>query len=115
MKEERYDFNVRPTSYWGDERESRMRIHRIKGEDRRTSAEAVLRKGEPHALASEEFDETLPDDLRELRGRVHPGLMSGEYLPDFEGDEVEIARVILASATGDVISIRARHHDGRIQ
>ena len=34
--------------------------------------------------------------------------MSGEYLPDFDGDEVEIARVTLASVTGDVISIRAR-------
>jgi hypothetical protein len=40
--------------------------------------------------------------------------MSGEYLPDFEGDEVEIARVTLASATGDIISIRGRHEGGRI-
>jgi hypothetical protein len=41
--------------------------------------------------------------------------MSGEYLPDFEGDEVEIARVTLASTTGDVISIRARRQGGRIR
>jgi hypothetical protein len=40
--------------------------------------------------------------------------MSGEYLPDFEGDEVEIARVTLASVMGDVISIRARCHGARI-
>jgi hypothetical protein len=39
--------------------------------------------------------------------------MSGEYLPDFQEDEVEIARVTLASVTGDVISIRARH-DGTL-
>jgi hypothetical protein len=40
--------------------------------------------------------------------------MSGEYLPDFEGDEVEIARVTLASVMGDVISIRARRQGARI-
>jgi hypothetical protein len=91
-----------------------MRLHRIKGEDRRAGAEAALRGGEPYELIREEFDETLPDDVRQFRGRVHPGLMSGEYLPDFEGDEVEIARVVVVSATGDVISIRARHQGGRI-
>ena len=40
--------------------------------------------------------------------------MSGEYLPDFEGDEVEIARVTLASVTGDVVSIRARRQEFRV-
>jgi hypothetical protein len=40
--------------------------------------------------------------------------MGGEYLPDFEGDEIEIARVMLASVTGDVISIRARRENALI-
>jgi hypothetical protein len=41
--------------------------------------------------------------------------MSGEYLPDYDGDELEIARVTLASVTGDVISIRARRHGDLIR
>jgi hypothetical protein len=61
------------------------------------------------SLEGSEFDESLSNGAREFRGRVHPSLMSGEYLPDYEGDEVEIARVALASVMGDVISIRARH------
>jgi hypothetical protein len=40
--------------------------------------------------------------------------MGGEYLPDFTGNEVEIARVSLASVTADVISVRARFEDRRV-
>jgi hypothetical protein len=34
--------------------------------------------------------------------------MGGEYLPDYEQGEVEIARLVLASTTQDVYSVRAR-------
>ncbi len=40
--------------------------------------------------------------------------MSGEYLPDLEEGEIEIARVTLDSVTGDVISIRARRTPEKI-
>jgi hypothetical protein len=108
VTEQPLNLDVRPTSYWSSSDDPRARIHRVKGEDRRTSAEALLRDGEAQELASPEFDESLSEDAREFRGSIHPSLMSGEYLPDFEGDEVEIARVTLASVMGDVISIRAR-------
>jgi hypothetical protein len=114
VTEQPFNLDVRPTSYWGSWDDARVRIHRVKGEDRRTSAETLLRDGEAQELASPEFDESLSEDAREFRGSIHPSFMSGEYLPDFEGDEVEIARVTLASVMGDVISIRARHHDARI-
>jgi hypothetical protein len=108
-----FNFDVRPTSYWGPEDDPRLRVHRVKGQDRRNLAETLLLSGEAADLVSPEFDESLPERDREFRGSVHPRLMSGEYLPDFEGDEVEIARVTLASVTGDVISIRARR-DGNV-
>jgi hypothetical protein len=44
---------------------------------------------------------TLRDDI--------PYDLNEEFLPAYEGDEVEIARMSLCSTTGDVISIRARH------
>jgi hypothetical protein len=115
VTQQQFNFDVRPTSYWGDSEDPRVRIHRVKGHDRRTSAETLLRDGTTHELASSEFDESLSNDARQFRGSVHPSLMSGEYLPDYEGDEVEIARVTLASVTGDVISIRARHHGALIR
>ena len=34
--------------------------------------------------------------------------MGGEYLPSFSGEEIEIARIVLASVTQDVYSIRAK-------
>ncbi len=39
----------------------------------------------------------------------------GEYLPDLLPREVEIARIVLQSATGDVVSVRARRSDGVIE
>jgi hypothetical protein len=41
--------------------------------------------------------------------------MGGEYLPPFRKDEVEIARISLASVTGDQISVRARRVRDRIR
>jgi len=39
---------------------------------------------------------------------MHPRYMGGEYLPDQEEGEVEIARIEIASTTGDVTSVYAR-------
>jgi hypothetical protein len=43
--------------------------------------------------------------------------MGGEYLPEYLPGEVEIARIVFASVTRDVVSIRARRRRGgtRIQ
>ena len=41
-------------------------------------------------------------------------MMGGEYLPADLEDEIEVARIELASTTGDVIQLRARPSDGRI-
>ena len=115
MSAEQLNLRYRPTSYWADEESPRSRIHRIKGEDRRDTAWSVLDRGEPDQLADPEFDQSLSDEIRDFRGRIHPSLMGGEYLPDFDEGEVEIARVALASVTGDVISIRARRDQGRVR
>jgi hypothetical protein len=41
--------------------------------------------------------------------------MGGEYLPDSDADEVEIARVTMASVMQDVISVRASPKRGGIR
>ena len=41
--------------------------------------------------------------------------MGGEYLPNYGRQEVEIARIALASTTSDVISLRARPSGSRIK
>jgi hypothetical protein len=79
--ERKYDLDYRPTSYWDLSDVHTVLLSRIKGEHRKRDARV---------------------------SRMHPMLMGGEYLPDYEEEEVEIARVSLDSTTADVISIRAR-------
>lgn len=89
-------------------------LARIKGSVRRATATAVLEAGGPAALDPSLFEESLSDEERVAVGAVHPALMGGEYLPDSRPEEVEIARIELASTLGDVISIRARRRGRRI-
>ena len=50
----------------------------------------------------------LPDPLRQYLGSLHPSGMGGEYLPDLTTQEVEIARITIASTTQDVTCVYAR-------
>jgi hypothetical protein len=54
------------------------------------------------------FQDAVSDQARAQLGPIHPSLMDGENLPDYERAEVEIARIELASTTCDVIGLRAR-------
>lgn len=79
--------------------------HRPKGTVRRARLqEAREATGfAPHKLGKE----ALSDSDRAAWSSVHPSMMGGEYLPDLEPAVVEIARIEMASTTGDVISLRA--------
>ena len=78
----------------------------IQGQARRDLARDLAAKGE--ALPPELAAPVLSEDARRAWGAIHPMLMGGEYLPPMPDDEVEIARISLASSTGDQISVRAR-------
>ena len=54
---------------------------------------------------------SLTEDERNRFGAIHPSFMGGEYLPDCNPSETEIARVKLRSTTQDLISIRATRED----
>lgn len=56
-------------------------------------------------ILDEKADQGFIDNLTNFWG---PSWMGGEYLPDSEPGEVEIARIVLQSTTMDVFSIRAR-------
>lgn len=45
---------------------------------------------------------------------MHPKFMGGEYLPDRNSGEVEIARITIASTTRDVTSVYAKRGKHRI-
>lgn len=113
MMPEDSDFNLdyRPSSYWDPEFYLDALGVDIKGKHRRKLTEDILRSGDLERLEEWMLQESLPDEDREALARIHPDLMGGEYLPDLEEGEVEVARIELKSTTGDVITLRA-HAEG---
>jgi hypothetical protein len=82
----------------------------IKGQVRRELARQAAAEG--RELPAELLAAELSDEARRQWGAIHPALMGGEYLPSLDEEEVEIARITLASVLGDTISVRARR-EGR--
>ena len=107
-----FDLGYRPSSYWGPQDLQKRYGSRIKGTLRNESVQSALEKGEsvPDLLLEDELDPVV----KKVKGQMHPWNMGGEYLPDFIGDEVEIARVVLQSTTMDTTSVRARKEKGSI-
>jgi hypothetical protein len=106
--EHTYNLDYRPTSYWDLSEVQTVLLSRIKGEERKRDARRMLETGQMADLREFLLAEGLGENTLALVSRLHPTPMGGEYLPDYEEDEVEIARVSLKSTTADVISIRAR-------
>lgn len=111
-----FDYAYRPQSYFLDVDPKALILSSILGEERRKDVQRRLEsEGFDPAIWGEWLTESrLDDHTRKLTGGVHPALMGGEYLPQLGQNEIEIVRIVLASVTQDVISIRARRSGKRI-
>lgn len=117
------DLNFRPTNYADFDDPVALALNGIKGQMRREMVRDMLTaEGEQRAAYDSVLgpihDEILgeraePGFTHRLNHAFGPSWMGGEYLPDLVSREVEIARVVLASVTMDVFSIRARLSGGR--
>ena len=97
-----YDGQYRPRTYFITDANTAI-LSKIKGSLRRTTVRVIgVTSAESRTKA-----ESLSEDERRGVSRIHPAFMGGEYLPDLESGEVEIARLELKSVTADVISLRA--------
>jgi len=106
--------DYRPYSYfWAKERGIAL-ISDIKGAERRRIYAQALAEGSIDALPPEIADEALSESARRGFGGFHPAFMGGEYLPDRASQEVEIARITIASTTQDVTCVYTRQVGGRI-
>ena len=107
------DLSFRPAGYFWAREHGITLTSDIKGEERRRLYEQALLDGDEDihdAISSP----ALSNDARTAIGRLHPDFMGGEYLPDTHGQEVEIARIAIASTTRDVTSVYARKSGKRI-
>jgi len=108
------DLKYRPHSYfWANDIGVQLPSD-IKGAERRALFGALVAQGR-----GDEVDELLAKPVlsakeRQSWGRFHPSFMGGEYLPDRQSEEVEIARITIASTTQDVTSVYARQGAKRI-
>lgn len=109
----RIDYGYRPHSYFWAE-DARIKLaSSIKGAGRRALYQASLQENQP-PLHPDLARASLTDAERSAWGAVHPSFMGGEYLPDTQVDEVEIARITIASTTSDVTCVYARRHGKQI-
>jgi hypothetical protein len=104
----------RPKSYfWPLGLETHL-LARIKGAERKEIVRRLIDAGDLNSVPELILQSALSDDVRQVLGRIHPAMMGGEYLPNLTSNEVEIARIRIASTTQDVTSVYARRGKNRI-
>lgn len=108
------DLKYRPNSYFWAKQHGIALTSDIKGAERRKLFERALAAGVDDLVGEELLRHELPDEQRLSQGRIHPAFMGGEYLPNTRGEEVEIARITIASTTQDVTCVYARQVGQRI-
>ncbi len=110
------DYQFRPESYWGPAGNPlEAAIRNVKGRNRRAMIRDYHEAGDLEQLDENLLADTLEDEARVSLGQIHPSFMGGEYLPNYQRSEVEIARIEPESTTSDVISLRARSVGSRIK
>jgi len=115
MKEyAKINYSYRPKSYWQDISPLEVILKDVKGVKRRELIREAFSNGQFDQLNDELTAGTLSEDVRQRLGNLHPSFMGGEYLPDFDRGEVDIAVICLDSTTSDVITLRARSSQGWI-
>ncbi len=108
------DLEFRPISYfWPLELETHL-LATIKGAERKAALQKMFAAGRSGDIPDFLAKSALSEDERQALGRMHPALMGGEYLPDLQHAEIEIARIVIASTTWDVTSVFARREGDSI-
>lgn len=108
------DLNYKPHSYfWANEMGIKL-SSQIKGAHRKALYDASLSEDRNDSLDEFLQKESLNKQERDLWGKLHPRFMGGEYLPDRDNEEVEIARITINSTTQDVTSVYASLRENHI-
>lgn len=109
------DLDFRPRSYFWAADHGIALASDIQGAVRRELHQAALADGSDEAVPRFLSVPTLDPDRRRAWSNVHPSCMGGEYLPELDPQEVEIARIVIASTTQDTTCVRARREGDRIR
>lgn len=108
------DLASRPDTYFRPQTLEKHLLSKVKGAVVRKRLQALFAEGrhaEVHELLT---TEALSANDRKALEAYHPMFMGGNYLPDTEDGEVEIARISIKSSTFDVTCVYARPDEGVI-
>jgi hypothetical protein len=111
---ETLDLSYRPASYFWPITHETHAIAAIKGERRRNAIREAYDTNRVTVLDEYYSTPVLHEQDRRALGAIHPSFMGGEYLPNRQETEVEIARINIDSTTSDVTSIYAKAGKNRI-
>lgn len=114
-QEAEIDLEFRPTSYFWPLGLELHLLATVKGSARKTALKGLIDAGRIDEVSEFLAQSSLSEADRHAIGRLHPSFMGGEYLPDIDAREVEVARISIRSVTSDVTSVYARRGAGRIQ
>jgi hypothetical protein len=104
----------RPKSYFWPLGLRRHLLAQVKGAERKAALRELFDAGLRAPIPSILTTSSLTAPERQVLGRIHPAFLGGEFLPDLKQDEIEIARITIASVTQDVTSVYARRGRYRI-
>jgi len=108
------DLNFRPRTYFRPEKLEKYLLSKVKGAVLRKKLQALFEAGQHEEVRELLGDAAFSVADRKVLESVHPMFMGGNYLPDTDDGEVEIARISIQSTTFDVTSVYAKPADGAI-
>jgi hypothetical protein len=109
------DLDYRPETYFRPQKLERFLLAKVKGAVLRKKLQALLDAGRHAEVRALLTAEGIPAAYEKALESVHPMFMGGNYLPDTEDGEVEIARISIKSTTYDVTCVYARPDGGAIR
>lgn len=108
------DLEYRPDTYFRPQKLERYLLSKIKGAVLRENLQALFEAGRHSEVRTLLASAGISVADRDALESFHPMFMGGNYLPDTEEGEVEIARISIKSTTYDVTCVYARPDNGAI-
>lgn len=108
------NLDYQPDTYFRPQKLERYLLSQVKGAVLRKKLQALFAAGRHAEVSSLLTAGRITDADRKALESFHPMFMGGNYLPDTEDGEVEIARISIRSTTHDVTSVYARPDEGAI-
>ncbi len=109
------DLDFRPNTYFRPQKLEKYLLTKVKGAVLKKKIQVLFSEGRHSEVSELLGTEGISTNDRKVLEAFHPMFMGGNYLPDTEDGEVEIARIRISSTTYDVTSVYAKRDEGVIR